>query len=82
VWTFESWAWCRGLSKSAIIIYDNMSNSKYNWETKLPKMIELYTTGISIPEIYKQIQDDDQGFTPGYDQAPREKHTITDIYKA
>ena len=30
-----------------------MSNSKYDWETKLPKMIELYKTGISIPEIYK-----------------------------
>jgi hypothetical protein len=72
---FESWAWCRGLSKSAIIIDDNMSNSKYDWETKLPKMIELYKTGISIPEIYKQIQDDDQGFTPGYDQSALKKST-------
>ena len=42
-----------------------MSNSKYAWETKLPKMIELYKTGISIPEICEQIQDEDQGFTPG-----------------
>jgi hypothetical protein len=56
-------------------IDDNMSNSKYDWETKLPKMIELYKTGISIPEIYKQIQDDDQGFTPGYHQSPLKKGT-------
>jgi hypothetical protein len=42
-----------------------MSNSKYDWETKLPRMIELYKTGISIPEIAKHIKDEDEGFTPG-----------------
>jgi hypothetical protein len=72
VWIFDSWAWCRGLSKSAIIIADKMSNSKYDWETKLPKMVELYKTGISIPEICEQIQDKSEGFTPGYDQLPQE----------
>jgi hypothetical protein len=45
-----------------------MSNSKhkYDWDNYLPKMISLYLTGMSIPEIWRAIQDESTRFTPGY----------------
>jgi serine/threonine protein kinase len=33
--------------------------SKWDWDSHLPKMRELYNTGYSIPQIYKAIQSDD-----------------------
>jgi hypothetical protein len=45
--------------------HHNMPNAKYDWAIHLPKMISLYYSGISVPEICKGIQDEETGFTPG-----------------
>jgi ankyrin repeat protein len=44
----------------------NSLNKKYDWDSHLPKMISLYFTDMSIPDICKAIQDEETGFTPKY----------------
>jgi hypothetical protein len=41
-------------------------NGKYDWDTHLPKMKRLYRTGMSVQDIWKDIQDAESKFTPGY----------------
>ncbi|TAQ87030.1 hypothetical protein B7494_g4654 [Chlorociboria aeruginascens] len=38
----------------------------YDWDAHLPKIIELYEEGLSIPMIHKAIQNEAEGFTPKY----------------
>ncbi|KAE8450375.1 hypothetical protein EG329_006449 [Mollisiaceae sp. DMI_Dod_QoI] len=42
-----------------------MSNSKYDWEPYLPRMIQLYLDGKPISDIHAAIQDPAHGFEPG-----------------
>ncbi|KAK0100844.1 hypothetical protein ONS95_007291 [Cadophora gregata] len=39
-------------------------NAQYDWNTYMPKMVELYETGMSIPNIRAQILDPANGFKP------------------
>ncbi|KAL2073550.1 hypothetical protein VTL71DRAFT_10876 [Oculimacula yallundae] len=39
-------------------------NAKYDWNKYMPRMMELYDGGWSIPKIYSAIQDPENGFTP------------------
>ncbi|KAH7407375.1 hypothetical protein BKA64DRAFT_640309 [Cadophora sp. MPI-SDFR-AT-0126] len=39
-------------------------NAQYDWNTYMPKMVELYETGMSIPNIRAQILDPVNGFKP------------------
>ncbi|PVH83761.1 hypothetical protein DL98DRAFT_103771 [Cadophora sp. DSE1049] len=39
-------------------------NAQYDWNTYMPKMVELYETGMSIPNIRAQILDPENGFKP------------------
>ncbi|KAH9220777.1 hypothetical protein DL95DRAFT_382695 [Leptodontidium sp. 2 PMI_412] len=39
-------------------------NARYDWNTYMPKMVELHATGMTIPKIHAEIQDPANGFTP------------------
>ncbi|KAH7357027.1 hypothetical protein BKA65DRAFT_548411 [Rhexocercosporidium sp. MPI-PUGE-AT-0058] len=39
-------------------------NARYDWNTYMPKMVELHATGMTIPKIHAKIQDPARGFTP------------------
>ncbi|KAG4441580.1 hypothetical protein IFR05_002965 [Cadophora sp. M221] len=39
-------------------------NARYDWNTYMPKMVELHATGMTIPKIHAEIRDPEKGFTP------------------
>lgn len=38
--------------------------AKYDWATYMPKIVDLYSKGNSIPKILFMTQDSERGFTP------------------